>query len=89
VNIVAMKRSAVSPELLSTLLNTLAKSVEQDGPAPIRTITVIVRDGTRRQRLYPGEQINPHDTISRLLAAAPTSVPGVGVVPAITLELRL
>lgn len=86
-NIIALRRSAATPELLATALATLARSRATAGEAPARKITVAIRDGLKLRPLSASERTRLDGMIGRLVAASPQAVPGVGYVPAITVDL--
>jgi hypothetical protein len=88
VNIIALKRSAATPELLATAFAILGKSREQEGETPVRKITVIIPDGLKHRPLSSADRARMTDVINRVLAADPQAVPGVGRVPAITVDLN-
>lgn len=86
-SIIALKRSAATPELLATALVILEKSVERLGNTPPRKLTVVIPDGLRQHPVAAAERPRFAGAIDRLLGAPPRAVPGVGNVPAITMDL--
>ena len=86
-DVIAIKRSAASPELLAVALKTVAKSREQQGGTLARKATIIFPLRTKYPTLPSAERTHMNDAISRLLAAAPRAVPSVGNVPAISLDM--
>ena len=87
-DVIAIRRSAASPELLAMAMLTVAKSREQQQGQPLTSkATLIIPLGMKYPPLSSAERSRMTDAISRLLAAAPRAVPTVGNVPAISLEL--
>ena len=86
-DVIALKRSAASPELLAIAMATVAKSRDQEGSAFSRRISVIIPLGLKYPPLQAGERTRMTGAITRLLAEPARAVPGVGHVPAISLGL--
>lgn len=86
-NIIALKRSTATPELLATALAILGQSRATVGETPSRTITVVIRDGLKLRPLSASERTRVETLIVRLLSTGPQLVPGVGRVPAIKVDL--
>ena len=86
-DIIALKRSAATPELLATLVGTLIQLRTQQGDAPAEKTTVVVYDGRKHRPLSSEERARMEDVIARLVAAPSQAVPGAGNVPAVRVDL--
>lgn len=86
-DIIALKRGAATPEVLSILMATLAASVAKQGDRLSEPTTVVVYDNATLPPVRPDQRARLADAIARLKTVTPQPVPGVGNVPAITLQL--
>jgi hypothetical protein len=86
-DIIAIRRSAASPELLGAALTIVAKSRERQGATVARKATIVIPVGVKLPPLSEAEKTRLGEAISQLLTAAPSAVPAVGHVPSISLNL--
>lgn len=86
-DIIALRRSAVSPELLALAVGALKKSRETQGPTVARRITIVIPVGISSPLVSGTERTQMVEAITQLLATPPRAVPAIGHVPALELSL--
>jgi hypothetical protein len=86
-DIIAIRRSVASPELLGAALTIVAKSRERQGATVARKATIIIPIGVKYRPLSDAEKTRLGEAIGQLLTAAPGAVPAVGHVPSISVNL--
>ena len=84
-DIIALKRSAATPELLVTVLGGLSRSREKFGDVPNRTITGYFSGNMRGMPISDSERQLASAVLGQLFAATPRNVPPIGNVPAVTI----
>lgn len=85
--IVALKRSAATPELIGAALASFARSYRKYGAALTMRISVYIREGTTLPKLTAADAAVYAAMIARLQRTVPHVVPGVGKVSAVTIQV--
>jgi hypothetical protein len=82
--LVAIKSSSLSPEVLITALDRVRKAQELS-PVPSGSAMIVVSENTRRRPINTAERAIANALIRRLQRAPKVAIPRIGTVPRLTL----
>ena len=86
-NVIVLERTSLTPERLMHTLTALSESRLQDGELPGKRVSLVFADGSPTKPITPDEKTYASRMIAELLAAEPSTLPEVGTVPAVTIEV--
>jgi hypothetical protein len=85
--LIAIKRTALTPALLYRAFSSLSESrVKHNGP-PTKRATTVLSSGSAFEGVPTEDRAWVADLMTRLSAATPTEIAGVGKFPAVTLTM--
>ena len=85
--LIALKRTALTPALVYRAFASLSESrVKHNGP-PTKRATTVLSSGSAFQAVPPEDRAWVAGLLTRLSAAGPTDIAGVGKFPAVTLTI--
>ena len=85
--LIAFKRAALSPALVYRAFSSLSESrVKHNGP-PTKRATTVLSSGSAFQAVPAEDRVWVANLMTRLSAAPPTEIAGVGKFPAVTLTM--
>ncbi len=88
-NLIAFRRSALTPELFAAAVAALSRSRTRDGNLHDKSINIYFKAGLRYRPVAAANRAWVDRTIGQLLRASARNIPGVGHVPALTIEVSL